>query len=235
MGGDRPGWMYNRSCKGGSDTIAAKREKKYGSESGSASAPSRWEREDPDVQLMLRFRGGEESAFEELVERNTHKVHALAYRFLGDVSCVEDVTQEVFLRVYRNAERYTPTAKFSTWLYRITANLCFNVMRRRRRRNPVPLDGGTGDEGKGYHREVPDPRSAPPGENMDADELRRKVVEAIALLPDNQRIAIVLNKYEGKSYDEIASALGCSGMAVKSLLSRARGNLRHTLMRYLRH
>ena len=182
---------------------------------------------------MLRFQKGDEPAFEELVQCNTHKVHALVYRFLGDPSAVEDITQEVFLRVYRTAPRYMPTAKFSTWLYRITANLCFNVLRSRKRRSFVPLETGDSDDG-GYHHQVPDDRQVSPFEGMDTAELSDMVAEAIAQLPDNQRVAIVLNKYEQKSYEEIAAVLKCSSMAVKSLLSRARGNLRVALGRYIR-
>ncbi|MFB3893998.1 MAG: RNA polymerase sigma factor [Phycisphaerae bacterium] len=182
---------------------------------------------------MLRFKDGDKSAFDKLVERNTPKIYSLIYRFLGDQSQVEDLTQEVFLRVYRTAPRYTPTAKFSTWLYRIAANLSFNVLRSRSKVHPVQLDVG-GDEGEGYHRDVPDERTAPPGHKLTSDELRQKVASAIDDLPENQKIAIILNKYEHKSYEEIASVLKCTTMAVKSLLSRARANLHSALSRYLR-
>ncbi len=183
---------------------------------------------------MLQFQRGDESAFDKLVGRNTGKVHALVYRFLGDPGMLEDLTQEVFLRVYRTVERYEPAAKFSTWLYRITANLCFNVLRKRRRMHPLSLDVAESDDGDGYHRDVPDARSAAPGDGLDEREMRRKVSDAVASLPDNQRVAIILNKYEGKSYEEIAEVLNCTTMAVKSLLSRARNNLRNALVRYIR-
>jgi len=192
-------------------------------------------RTDYDVQLMLRFQKGERAAFEELVHRNTNKVHGLIYRFLGDPSKVEDLTQDVFLRVFRNAPRYQPAAKFSTWLYRIVANLCFNVIRSHRRSQTVQLEGINPKEGDTYYRDVPDDRQARPHERLDDEELRDKVAGAIDALPDNQRLAIILNKYEHKSYEEIARVLNCSTMAVKSLLSRARGNLRGALIRYVRH
>jgi RNA polymerase sigma-70 factor (ECF subfamily) len=195
---------------------------------------TRWAREDEDVKLMLRFKAGQRAAFEELVRRNTHKVHALVYRFLGNPGLVEDLTQEVFLRVYRTAGRYQPTAKFSTWLYRIVANLSFNVLRSQRSTRPVSLELGAADDGETFTWDVSDPRLDAPHSHLDAMELREKVAEAINALPTNQKIAIVLNKYEHKSYEEIAAILKCSTMAVKSLLSRARGNLRSLLGRYLR-
>jgi len=182
---------------------------------------------------MLRFQGGDRAAFEELVRRNTPKVHALIYRFLGEPDLVDDLTQEVFLRVYRTADRYLPRAKFSTWLYRITANLCFNVLRQRKRMNPVPLDAGEGGDDDAHRREVATDSGPAPHAGLDREELRRRLTAAIAALPDNQRIAILLNKYEDKSYEEIAAVLQCTTMAVKSLLSRARANLRHALFRYM--
>jgi RNA polymerase sigma-70 factor (ECF subfamily) len=195
---------------------------------------TRWAREDPDVQLMLRFQQGETGAFDELVRRNAPKVNTLIYRFLGDPGQVEDLTQEVFLRVYRTSQRYQPTAKFSTWLYRIAANLSFNVLRAKRRGQPVQLEIAYSEDGEPFYRDVPDGRHTPPGDHLDADELRAKVAEAIEQLPENQKVAIILNKYEQKSYEEIATILNCSTMAVKSLLSRARSNLRNALMRYVR-
>ena len=183
---------------------------------------------------MLRFRDGDRAAFEELVRRNTSKVHGLIYRFLGDPSQVEDLTQDVFLRVFRNASRYVPTAKFSTWMYRIVANLCFTVIRSRRRSQTVQLERPHPDEEDSYYRDVPDDVLPPPHEQMDCDELRGKIAEAVSSLPDNQRLAILLNKFEDMSYEGIAEILNCSTMAVKSLLSRARGNLRAALARYVR-
>jgi RNA polymerase sigma-70 factor (ECF subfamily) len=181
---------------------------------------------------MLRLARGDRAAFDELVRRNTPKVHALVFRFLGDVRQIEDLTQEVFLRIYRTAPRYQPTAKFSTWLYRITANLSFNVLRDRRKANIWQLDSETND-GEGFHRDVPDTRAAAPQSNLHDTELAQQLAAAISQLPENQRIAIVLNKYEDKGYQEIADVLEISTMAVKSLLSRARENLRQSLAKYL--
>jgi RNA polymerase sigma-70 factor (ECF subfamily) len=186
---------------------------------------------DEDARLMLRFRDGEAAAFEELVRRNVNNVHALIYRFLRDPAIVDDVTQDVFLRIYRNAERYEATAKFSTWLYRIVANLCFNVMRSRKKGRAISLD--TVVENEDVRRDVPDDAQPSPSAGLDAAELQQEIGRAIGELPENQRIAIVLNKYENKNYEEIAAVLEITPPAVKSLLSRARANLRELLKRYV--
>jgi RNA polymerase sigma-70 factor (ECF subfamily) len=189
--------------------------------------------DDHDVQLMLALRDGDDEAFVQLVERNTPKVHGLIYRFLGSPDQVDDLTQEVFLRVYRTAKRYKPTAKFSTWLYRVTANLCFNVIRSRKKGNTYQLDF-TDSNNETVHREIADNSAGPPWAGIDALELQSAVAKALDQLPENQKLAIILNKYEDKSYDDIAEVLDCSTMAVKSLLSRARCNLKDLLARYLR-
>ncbi len=182
---------------------------------------------------MLLFRDGDEEAFGQLVRRNIRKVHALAYRFLGDNTQAEDIAQEAFLRVYLTAQRYKPAAKFGTWLYRIVANLCFNALRSRRRGRFLWTQRPEDDQV--LRRDVPETRSQPPGDALGDEELKVKVTEAIEKLPENQKLAIILSKYEEKSYDQIAAVLDCSIMAVKSLLSRARENLRNSLRQYLRH
>jgi RNA polymerase sigma-70 factor (ECF subfamily) len=183
---------------------------------------------------MLLCKKGDLEAFNLLVSRNLNKVHALVFRFLGDAGQVEDLTQEVFLRIFRTAARYEPTAKFSTWLYRIVANLSFNVLRSRRRGSLRQVEVRDGEEDTSFYSGLPDGRYEAPHEELDNKELRLKVAEAIDGLPESQKVAIILNKYENKSYEDIAEVLDCSTMAVKSLLSRARGNLRRHLWRYLR-
>ena len=189
--------------------------------------------EDPDTALMMRFKGGDSRAFEELVRRNTAIVHALVYRFLSDPDQVDDVTQEVFLRVYRAAKNYQPSAKFSTWLYRIVANLSFNVMRSRRHVPLTQLQIFAHEEDDAPRDDIPDCHEPTPAQYLGALELNEKVAQAVEGLPDTQRFAIVLNKYEHKSLEEIANILDCSAMAVKSLLNRARANLRRSLGPYL--
>ena len=194
---------------------------------------TKWAREDHDVQLMLAFQAGDESAFPKLVERNQAKIYAMVYRLVTNHAQAEDLTQEVFLRVFRTAPRYQPMAKFSTWIYRIAANVALNAIRSRRKRRFASLQLTENDDGSSWHREVPDPHGAPPQARLASEELHEKLAEAIADLPENQRIAITLNKYEHMSYQEIADILGCSTMAVKSLLARARCNLRDALAKYL--
>ncbi len=180
---------------------------------------------------MLRFQAGEREVFEQLVKRNLNNIHALVYRFLREPSLIDDITQEVFLRIYRSADKYEPKAKFSTWMYRIVANLCFNVMRSRRRGRMISLESA-GEEDH-LRRDVPDSTQPGPQDQMDKAELCEQVRGAIGELPENQRIAVILNKYESKNYEEIAAVLNLSTMAVKSLLSRARSNLRSRLRQYV--
>lgn len=188
--------------------------------------------QDENVQLMLKFQAGDTSAFDELVKRNVNTVHALVFRFLSDPSQTEDITQEVFMRVFRNAANYKPTAKFSTWLYRIVANLCFNVMRASKKNRHLSLDPAGSEDSR---IDVPDQVNLTPDEEMSRQELRLQVKQAVDNLPENQRVAIILNKYENKSYEEIAQVLSTTTMAVKSLLSRARANLKDSLGRSLKH
>ncbi|HET6427102.1 MAG TPA: sigma-70 family RNA polymerase sigma factor [Phycisphaerae bacterium] len=182
---------------------------------------------------MLDFQRGRREAFALLVERNQGRVYALVYRLVTDHALAEDLTQEVFLRVFRTAQRYRPMARFSTWVHRIAANVALNAIRSRKKREMSGLDMHDGEDGTSWHREVPDERGAPPQADLDTAELADKLNESVAELPDSQRIAITLNKYEHMSYQEIADILNCSTMAVKSLLARARCNLRDALARYL--
>ena len=182
---------------------------------------------------MLAFQAGKTEAFAELVSRNESKIYSLIYRLVTDHAQAEDLTQEVFLRVFRTAARYQPMAKFSTWAYRIAANVALNAIRARKKRRFASLQLTESDDGSTWHREVPDPHGTPPPARLAGEELHAKLSEAIAALPENQRIAITLNKFEHMSYQEIADVLDCSTMAVKSLLARARCNLRDALAKYL--
>lgn len=185
------------------------------------------------MRLMLDFQAGNQEAFRRLVQHTQAKVYAVIYRLIPDHAQVEDLVQEVFLRVFRTAGRYQPMAKFSTWLYRIAANVALNALRARRRVKLSSLELADRDDESSWRRDVHDTRSAAPVSRLDAEELRARILAAIAQLPENQRIAITLNRFEHMSYQQIAAVLDCSTMAVKSLLSRARCNLRESLLRYL--
>jgi RNA polymerase sigma-70 factor (ECF subfamily) len=172
---------------------------------------------------------GDTSAFEQLVERHQALVLGTVARMLGSNSDVEDLAQQVFVRVWKSAPRYTPTAKFTTWLLTITRNLVFNEMRRRKRHPADTLDVHQGEESL----PLPDMRAQGPDAALLESELQRAVDEAIRSLPEKQRLAVILRRYEEKSYEEIADVLELSVPAVKSVLFRARSELREALSRYL--
>jgi RNA polymerase sigma-70 factor (ECF subfamily) len=186
---------------------------------------------DADAELMLRFQSGDEEAFAALVRSFQGRVVSLAYRYLGSAADAEDLAQEVFLRVYRAKESYERSAKFSTWIYRITANASLNFIRGRKARRKVSgaMPGGSDDDAADFE----DESARAPGEQMEKDELAQVLRRIVDDLPERQRIAIVLNKYEGLSYEDVASSMEMSVMAVKSLLTRARVNIKEKLEPYL--
>ncbi len=190
---------------------------------------------DPGVQWMLAYQAGDEGAFDRIVEAYSAQVFALLTRFLGQKPGREDLVQEVFLRVVRARERYEPTARFSTWLYRIVFNLSVNETQRAGIKEVRPGDGALGMESgaNDVMSEFKDERIEDPSERMMQDDVVQAVRIAIAQLPEQQRMALVLAKYHELPYVEIASVLGSSEKAVKSLVHRARENLRETLAPYL--
>ncbi|MFW6154744.1 MAG: RNA polymerase sigma factor [Planctomycetota bacterium] len=201
-----------------------------------APAPQRrgWADWDEDVQLMLAFQDGDESAFATLIERNQARVHAVVYRFLSGNGDVEDIVQEVFVRVFRSAQRYRATARFSTWLYRITANLCLNALRKRSKNKTLRFVPASEADEAFTGADVPDEKAPAPEAALREAELAERIRQAIERLPDKQRMAMVLLRYEHMDYQQIAEVLGCTTMAVKSLLSRARATLRDALADDLR-
>ena len=183
-----------------------------------------------DVALMLRVRDGDLEAFETLVTRHQHSVVGTAAKMLGGTADAEDIGQQVFMRVWKHAARYQPSAKFTTWLMTITRNLVFNELRRRRRSQQVSMDA---DEGDTIRHQFVDEQAAAPSEEMLDSELHEAIDAAIASLPEAQRLAIVLRRYEGMPYEEIAEVLKTSVPAVKSILFRARAELKARLKKYL--
>jgi RNA polymerase sigma-70 factor (ECF subfamily) len=182
-----------------------------------------------DVRLMLLVGTGDTAAFEELVERHQRLVVGTVARMLGNNSEVEDIAQQVFVRVWKSAKRYVPRAKFTTWLLKITRNLVFNELRRRSRHAQVSLQPETEES----ERPIRDERAIAPDAALLEQELQESVEAAIAQLPETQRMAVVLRRYDELSYEEIAEILDQSVPAVKSLLFRARTELRARLSRYL--
>ena len=182
-----------------------------------------------DHTLMERIGAGDHAAFRQLVERHKDAVIGTVAKMLGNPSDAEDISQQVFLRIWRNAKRYRPDAKFTTYLYTITRNLVFNETRRRSRKKEVSSDER--EEHSNQWVEA-SPDRQPDAELLQA-ELRSAVDAAIAALPEVQRMAVVLRRYEQLPYEEIAEVLHTSLPAVKSLLFRARTTLRESLSAYL--
>ena len=181
-----------------------------------------------DAELMLRVREGDETSFALLLERHRTPLVRFLYRMVQNQAVSEELAQEVFLRVYRSRESYQPTAKFTTWLYRIATHLALNSIRdHKKEKSNQSLDEPAGD---GMERQVADR-----GPNIEQDLLRearlREVREAIEALPEKQRAAVLLHKYEGLGYVQIAKVLETTESAIKSLLFRAyetlRGRLAH--------
>ena len=188
---------------------------------------------DPDAERMLRVKRGDREAFTELVDKFKQPVLNLVYRTVHDLTEAEDLTQHVFLQVYKSAHRYEVAAKFSTWLFTIARNLCLNEIRRRSRHPADSLDETAPDQDDQPLRQIEDRkvRSAP--EALLHSELEDKIEEALATLPENQRTAIMLCRQEDFSYEDIAAVLGCSVSATKSLIHRGREALKHLLKPYL--
>lgn len=191
--------------------------------------PGRTPEDAEDIRLMGLAGDGDMAAFEQLVERHQRMVIGTVGRMLGTNSDAEDIAQQVFVRVWKNLKRYEPRAKFTTWLLKITRNLVFNELRRRSRHPAVPLQSETDEE----ERPLKDEHAVSPDATLLEHELQDAVDAAIAQLPETQRMAVILRRYEELSYEEIAEALDQSVSAVKSLLFRARTELRENLKRYL--
>jgi len=182
-----------------------------------------------DVRLMRLVGRGDTGAFEALIEKHQALVGGTVARMLGSNSEVEDIAQQVFIRVWKSARRYVPRAKFTTWLLKITRNLVFNELRRTKRHAHVPLQSEPGVEGS----PVKDDMNLAPDASLLEAELQRTIEQAIFDLPEAQRMALVLRRYEQFSYEQIADVLDLSVPAVKSVLFRARSELRSRLSKYL--
>ena len=181
--------------------------------------------------LMARIAKGDDDAFEILANRHQASVLNLIYRFIGDRTQAKDLAQEVFIKVWQAAKSYEPKAKFTTWIYRITANRCFNELKSSRRKKWFSFNRSDEDGERTFEETLAD--SAPSAEDLLLEKERsRQISDALQSLPDNQRMALVLKRYDDLSYAEIAQILGCSVSAVESLLVRAKRTLQGKLKNY---
>ena len=186
-----------------------------------------------DADVMLRVKAGDDSAFAYLVQKYRRPMVSFMYRMAHNTAAAEDLAQEVFLRVYRSRESYEPSAKFSTWLYRIATNLAVNYVRDTRHERPeVMVSVDEPDQDTGLTMDVPDT-------SLTAEEtiLRRERMAAIRqkvhALPERQRLAVLMHKYQQMDYRQIAQVLKLSESATKSLLFRAYETLRVQLKEFL--
>src|SRR5262245_20301393 len=189
---------------------------------------------DPDAALMLRVTQGDAASFTELVEKYKQPGMNVVYRTLRDATEAEDLAQNVFVQVFKSAHRYKTTARFSTWLFTIARNLCLNEIRRRSRHPAESLDVPHPEQDDQPLRQVEDKKTFAPPESLLHGELEKKIEQAMAELPENQRTAILLCRDEELSYEEISEVLGCSLSATKSLIHRGRETLKEKLKPYLR-
>lgn len=183
-----------------------------------------------DEELMIRCRNGDMSAFELLVSRYQNAILNFIYRSIGDYHQAEDLSQETFLRVFKSASRYEPRAQFKNWLYRIAVNLCKNEHRDRQRHGLSSLEDFMTDEDGKINCTALKDFSQMPDVLYEKKEQQILIRQAVDSLPENQRLAIIMVTYQNLRYDEIADTLGCSVSAVKSLIHRARQNLKKLLL-----
>ena len=182
-----------------------------------------------DILWMQSVARGDLAAFEQLIETHQMRLVGMITKMLGNDTDSEDIAQQVFIRLWKSAGRYRPTAKFTTWLFKIARNLVFNELRRRNRHPAIALD----QEEEGHHFQAPDRGAVAPDAALLDGEMQKAIQQAIDSLPEIQRLAIILRRYEGMPYEEIAEVLKTSVPAVKSILFRARTELREKLKKYL--
>ncbi len=186
-----------------------------------ASAPPE---NDPDWELVARVGAGESAAFDELMRRYKQPVLNFAYRILGNAEDADDVTQDVFVRVYQHIGSYKPGGRFSTWLFALARNACIDRLRWRARHPARSQDAIQDEQGNS-------PAAPQPGvvEQVSALEIGGHIAAAVGELPEDQRTAIVLSEYHGMSYAEIAETMKCSKKSVEARLYRAKQFLRQRL------
>lgn len=186
-----------------------------------------------DAEIMLQVKAGDDSAFEYLVQKYRRPIVSFMFRMAHSNAVAEDLAQEVFLRVYRSRESYEASAKFTTWLYRIATNLAVNHARDTRHERPentISLDEPDTESGRTL--DLPD-RMPSAEETMVQRERLAAIRQRVQALPERQRMAVIMHKYQQMEYREIADVLKLSESATKSLLFRAYETLREQLKQFV--
>ena len=189
--------------------------------------------EESDENLMTRVKNGDALAFSILMDRYKQAVVNLVVYTVGDNIDSEDIAQQVFIRVYRNAATYEVRSKFTTWLFTITKNLALNEIRRRKRHPTDSLDVVEQEEDYTKTKQCPDTKTVPPDDSMMNDEMQKCLKAALEALPERQRLALLMFQEQGLSYEDISEVLEISLASTKSLIFRARDALKKTLKEYL--
>ena len=184
-----------------------------------------------DEDLMMKCRKGDIGAFELLVRRYQNPLINYIHRSIDDYHRSEDLSQETFLRVFKSASRYEPTASFRSWLYTIATNLCRNEIRNRSRRNTCSFEDLVAEGEDVYHTEIMRDTRYLPDILLEKKEQRQMIRKALTQLPENQRVALTLITYQDLRYEEVAEILGCSVGAVKALIHRARQKMKKLLIK----
>lgn len=194
-----------------------------------------YESTDPDVRLMLQVQADNAEAFEELTRRYQNRLLKIMEHLVGNSDLAQDLAQEVFLRVFRSRKSYVPGAKFSTWLFTIANNVASNALRNKARRKEINLSPTPNEENGVQTLETmaKDASGLMPSRQLDKQELAHVIQDAMDKLNERQRMALLLCKFEHMSYQQIAETMDLSVQAIKSLLSRARNNLKTALAPYI--
>ena len=186
--------------------------------------------QDLDAQLMLRFKDGDTEAFDRLFVKHTRGIVNFAYRFVRNREIAEELAQEVFLKVYENAAGYRVQARFTSWLYKIATNVCLNEIRKPQFRvRHQSIHASLSDDGSDEDRKLEFGTAAAPDKIFEQKDLSRIIGQALSQIPEKQRIAFILNKYQELSYSEVADVMDSSEKAVKSLIHRAKEALAERL------
>ena len=188
---------------------------------------------DPDVELMMLVKAGDLTAFQTLFDKYKSRVLNFCYRFCGHQGVSEELAQEVFLRVYKAAPRYRPKGRFTTWLFKIAANICLNEVRKREYRKRIEsLDHMMDHVDDKKNHAFADGKTPLSDELIEAREKELYIQEALSNLPDKQRAALLLRLEGGFAYKEIARQIKCSESQVKILIYRGRQRLKSDLTKY---